>query len=141
VEEEVEQQGSPEEAQQAAEQAVQQMTVSHGPAADLPSRPILGVDQDLSGAALVRKVTSSNDSNNDSNNDSHVKNNSKCNNTNDPMHIDNSNTNNVDNNIRVENNSNNAAYVHTVVDRRSFPYAGLLERHQVHVVQVGCLPD
>ncbi|KAL0045851.1 hypothetical protein WJX82_006724 [Trebouxia sp. C0006] len=56
VEEEVEQQGSPEEAQQAAVQAVQQMTVSHGPAADLPSRPILGVDQDLSGAALVRKA-------------------------------------------------------------------------------------
>lgn len=57
LEEEVEQQASPEEAQQAAVQAVQKLTESHGPAADLPSRPILGVDQDLSGAALVRKVT------------------------------------------------------------------------------------
>ena len=76
VEEEVEQQGSPEEAQQAAEQAVQQMTVSHGPAADLPSRPILGVDQDLSGAALVRKVIMNNANNGYS--DSNNNNNSLC---------------------------------------------------------------
>jgi len=85
LEEEVEQQASPEEAQQAAVQAVQKMTVSHGPAADLPSRPILGVDQDLSGAALVRKVTCSNDSNDDRNNNSHVINNSMSNDINNIM--------------------------------------------------------
>ena len=56
VEEEVEQKPSEEEARQAAVQAVQHLTESHGPAAQLPSRPILGVDNDLSGAALVRKV-------------------------------------------------------------------------------------
>ena len=56
IEEEVEQQASPEEAQEAAVQAMQKMNVSSGPAAGLPSRPILGVEQDLSGAALVRKV-------------------------------------------------------------------------------------
>lgn len=56
IEEEVEQKPSDEEAQQAAVEAVQQLTVSQGPAAELPSKPIMGVDQDLSGAALVRKV-------------------------------------------------------------------------------------
>lgn len=60
IEEEVEQQASPEEAQEAAVQAMQKMNVSSGPAADLPSRPILGVEQDLSGAALVRKVSAYN---------------------------------------------------------------------------------
>ena len=86
LEEEVEQQTSPEEAQQAAVQAVQEMTVPHGPAADLPSRPILGVDQDLSGAALVRKVRSSNNSNDSTNSNSHLNNNSKIKNNNNIMH-------------------------------------------------------
>lgn len=63
LEEEVEQQASPEDAQQAAVQAVQKMTESQGPAAVLPSRPILGVDKDLSGAALVRKVMINTDNN------------------------------------------------------------------------------
>ena len=52
-EDEVEQQPNEEEAQQAAVQAVQRLTESHGP----PSKPILGVGDDLSGAALVRKVS------------------------------------------------------------------------------------
>lgn len=56
IEEEIEQQPSEEGAQRTAVEAVQQLTVSHGPAADLASRPILGIDEDLSGAALVRKV-------------------------------------------------------------------------------------
>ena len=101
LEEEVEQQVSPEEAQQAAVQAVQELTVSHGPAADLPSRPILGVDQDLSGAALVRKVRSSNNSNDGSNSNSDVNNNSKIINNN-TMHSLDNNNNNVDNDRRLK---------------------------------------
>ena len=57
-EDEVEQQPNEEEAQQAAVQAVQRLTESHGPAAELPSKPILGVGDDLSGAAFVTKVSS-----------------------------------------------------------------------------------
>ena len=57
VEEELEREPSEEEAKQKAVAAVQHMRESHGPAAQLPSRPILGVNEDLSGAALVRRVS------------------------------------------------------------------------------------
>ena len=56
LEQEVEQQPSAEQAQQKAVEGMHHLTESHGPAADLPSRPILGVHEDLSGAALVRKA-------------------------------------------------------------------------------------
>lgn len=56
LEEEVEQQPTDEQATQTAVAGLQHMTESHGPAAQLPSRPILGVSEDLSGASLVRKV-------------------------------------------------------------------------------------
>ena len=56
LEEEVEQQPSAEQAQQKAVQGMHRLTESRGPAADLPSRPILGVQEDLSGAALVRRA-------------------------------------------------------------------------------------
>ena len=56
LEHEVEQQPSAEQAQQKAVEGMHHLTESHGPAADLPSRPILGVHEDLSGAALVRKA-------------------------------------------------------------------------------------
>ena len=56
LEEEVEQQPSPEQAQQKAVEGMHHLTESHGPAAELPRRPILGVHDDLSGAALVRRA-------------------------------------------------------------------------------------
>lgn len=56
LEEEVEQQPSAEQARQKAVQGMHHLTESHGPAADLPSRPILGIQEDLSGAALVRRA-------------------------------------------------------------------------------------
>ena len=56
LEEEVEEQPSAEQAQQKAVEGMHHLTESHGPAADLPSRPILGVHEDLSGAALVRRA-------------------------------------------------------------------------------------
>ena len=56
LEEKVEQQPSAKVAQQKAVEGMQHLSESHGPAADLPSRPILGVHEDLSGAALVRRA-------------------------------------------------------------------------------------
>lgn len=56
LEEEVEKQSSPQQAQQTAVGGVQHLIESHGPAADLPSRPVLGIAEDLSGAALVRRA-------------------------------------------------------------------------------------
>lgn len=56
LEEEVEQQPSAEQAQRKAEEGMHRLAESHGPAAGLPSRPILGVQEDLSGAALVRRA-------------------------------------------------------------------------------------
>lgn len=56
LEEEVEQQPSAQQAQRKAEDGMHRLAESHGPAASLPSRPILGVQEDLSGATLVRRA-------------------------------------------------------------------------------------
>lgn len=56
LEEEVERQPNTDQARQKAVEGVHRLSESHGPAAHLPGRPILGVAEDLSGAALVRRA-------------------------------------------------------------------------------------